>query len=302
MPTIKYLIKNMPFEIERAFVHTFYKTFKLRPSSLPFLAGDTYRAFADNIYDETKKCSATDIKKNNVVFVSSYLLDDFAKDVLSNVQEKFILITHQGDTNILNEDKYKSIADNKNVIHWFCQNCLLEHKKVTPLPIGLEDRWKHNAGAIKDFKNKRLINKPKENKILMGFSINTNPDARFKCYRALWNDKKTRELYLANNAHVYRKQLAKHMFVASPAGNGLDCHRTWEAMYLKVIPLVEDNYMHRYFKNLGLPLYLVDDWNKLRQLTTEDLTNIYQEIISNSNFEPLKLNYWINQIDKYKEQ
>ena len=65
MPTIKYLIKNMPFEIERAFVHTFYKTFKLRPSSLPFLAGDTYRAFADNIYDETKKCSATDIKKNN---------------------------------------------------------------------------------------------------------------------------------------------------------------------------------------------------------------------------------------------
>ncbi len=302
MLSIKYLIKNIPFEIERAVITTLYKKFKLRPSSKPFLSGDTYRALADNIYDETKKCGAFEIKKNNIVFVSSYLLDKFVKEVLDKIQEKFILITHQGDTNIENTDKYRIIADNEKIIHWFCQNCLLEHEKVTPLPIGLEDRWRHNAGAIRDFKNKKLTEKTKENKILLGFSLNTNPDSRFKCYRALWHDKKTTEIYIQSNSHLYRKLLAKHMFVASPAGNGLDCHRTWEAMYFKVIPIVEDNYMYRYFKKLGLPLYIIEDWEALRRLSTDELRNIYNAIINNSTLEPLFLNYWIEQIEKYKEK
>ena len=34
------------------------------------------------------------------------------------------------------------------------------------------------------------------------------------------------------------QEMVRHRSVISPMGNGLDCHRTWEALYLGVIPLV----------------------------------------------------------------
>ena len=34
-------------------------------------------------------------------------------------------------------------------------------------------------------------------------------------------------------------QHAHFAFVASPSGNGLDCHRTWEALLLRSIPIVK---------------------------------------------------------------
>ena len=251
---VKYFIKNIPYELKRDICAFFNKKLNRRPSSAPFISGDSYRTLADFLYDETHLCTAKEIndfssKQKPIIFLSSWLIEKFVKEILPEIKNKFVLITHQGDKNITNSEPYSTLAKSKYLFHWFAQNCLYKNSKITPIPIGLEDRWRHNAGDVKDFKSKKLKNNKKDTKILFGFSLNTNPQKRVPCYLALSGKKNTSEIFRSPNAHLYRKMLSKYMFVASPAGNGLDCHRTWEAMYLGVIPIVEDNYMHRYFKS-----------------------------------------------------
>ena len=87
------------------------------------------------------------------------------------------------------------------------------------------------------------------------------------------------------------------MFVASPAGNGPDCHRTWEAIYLKVIPIVLKSEIDEIFKML--PIYVIDTWDELLNLTELDLLNIYNNLI---NRDPSKAyaDYWINLIERHR--
>ncbi|MCR4939976.1 MAG: hypothetical protein K5930_07720 [Treponemataceae bacterium] len=296
------LLKNIPFELEREIVKRWNTFFKLRPSSKPFLSGDTFRAISDFLYDNTHLCTHEEINLAAIdtptVFVSSYLLSDFSAKVLPFIEKEIILLTHQGDVNITNDDFFKSIAENHKIKKWFAQNCTLQQEKVIPLPIGLEDRWRHNAGAIADFKNKKYKKMKKLPNILYGFSINTNPPKRVACYLALSKKKNTHEVYNNLNSHLYRKLLSKFMFVASPEGNGLDCHRTWEAMYFDVVPIVERNYMTEYFASLGLPIWIIDDWNEVTELSEEKLSERYFNIIEKSNPEGLWLDFWVKEMVK----
>jgi hypothetical protein len=89
------------------------------------------------------------------------------------------------------------------------------------------------------------------------------------------------------------------MFVASPPGNGLDCHRTWEAMYLGVVPLVENNYMNRYFASLGLPLVCVSDWKEVGNWTESYLIELYNGITDKCHKETMFFPYWKHRIEEY---
>ena len=309
--SLKFHIQNIPFEVEHEFFFRWNKLFKRRPSSTPFLSGDTYRALCDVLYDETALCTASDIFERATVFVSSRLLDDFVQKILPAVKYSFILITHQDDPNVTDSDFHRRIADDTKIIHWFAQNCTLEHPKVTPLPIGLEDRWQHNAGALTDFKKftknkKKNAQRPfaadnigeRKAEILLGFSLGTNPDSRFQCYRALWGKPFVHEIYRAPNAHLYHKMLQRSLFVASPAGNGLDCHRTWEALYLQTIPIVEDNYMNRFFASLGLPLLCIKDWKECENWTEDFLKDTYRRIMQKADTAALYSSWWEDKIKR----
>lgn len=180
---------------------------------------------------------------------------------MPGINARFILITHQGDTNI--DSSYAAIADHPKIVHWFAQNCLLEHPKVTPLPIGLEDRWRHNNGAYGDFKRLARRTGPTIPRIAYAFSLGTNVERRTECYKALKRCPAAEELRQPLNARLYRDLVRRFMLVASPPGNGADCHRTWEAIYMRCVPVVEDNSMNRRFKAAGAPLVLVREWGEL---------------------------------------
>jgi hypothetical protein len=55
--------------------------------------------------------------------------------------------------------------------------------------------------------------------------------------------------------------MAAHAFVASPHGNGLDCHRTWEALALGCIPIVKRSPIDKVFQ--GLPVWIVGSWKEV---------------------------------------
>ena len=93
----------------------------------------------------------------------------------------------------------------------------------------------------------------------------------------------------------YIEDLSHHKFAVSPEGNGIDCYRTWECLYLGVIPIVKENKAMSFFKDL--PILFVDNYDNI---TPEFLEKIYEEKFKNKNFNLKKLNisFWDNEIKK----
>ena len=295
---LKELLACIPFEIERSVCAKLNRTFHRFPSSKPFLSGDTFRNLADVVFDAHSNPKASDIKENSVVFVFIDLLPFFVEKILPDVTAHFILITHKGDINITKDFEY--LAANPKIIHWFAQNCDFEHPKITPLPIGLENQALHNVGNTADFKK---LSKKKRNyvsKIVVALNLSTNPDKRYPCYRAFW--KKPNAVFINNitSSSIYRKTILQYMFIASPEGNGIDCHRTWEAIYLGLVPVVNNNYLNRYFASLGLPIICVDEWETFSQKTEQELSLLYEQTMKNSNTQSAYYDYWEKLINKYK--
>lgn len=290
------LFRMIPFELERALCSRINASLGLRPPSAPFLSGDTFRAMADHVYDNALSFDPVTVMAGSVVFVEAMRIREFAARTLPRIREPFVLITHQGDTNI--DASFANVADDPMVLHWFAQNCLLEHPKVTPLPIGLEDRWRHNNGALRDYRRKTCRSDASIPRVAFAFNIRTNLTKRLACYAALARSSIAEELPQPLNASLYRSYLRRYMFVASPDGNGLDCHRTWEAMYLGCVPVVEDNPMTRHFKSLGLPLEIISDWEELKDWTEDSARALYDSIIRKADTAPLSSNYWQNEFSR----
>ena len=59
----------------------------------------------------------------------------------------------------------------------------------------------------------------------------------------------------------YIKDLSSYKFAISPQGNGVDCHRTWEALLCGCIPIVRSTVFNEMFE--GLPVLIVEKWSDI---------------------------------------
>jgi hypothetical protein len=234
--------------------------------------------------------SIPEVKGPGIFFLSSWRLDEFRNKVLSTLRHPIVLITHHGDVNI--KADFWDIAESSFILRWFAQNQIVEHSKVEPIPIGLEDQRLHSAGHVKDFVRLRNPASERKPRIVWGFSMRTNPDERFPCYKSLWKNPIADELWWPMNARLYRKEVRKYMFVASPPGNGFDCHRTWEALYLGVVPIVLDRYPYKEFIEDGLPMYPIQEWSELRTLDETRLREYYETCKPKLRSPLLSFQYW----------
>lgn len=273
-----------------------------RPSSYPYLAGDSFRAIADHLHDETASLDPALVQPGQSIFVCQWRLPDFFKDIHPRIKHQYVLICHNGDRPQI-DAAVTDLLDDK-VIHFFAQDVLNEHPKVTPIPIGLENRHLCSAGVTSrlDRLRKRLTKYPttRQNKILFSFSVHTNPTERGPARELFLKHPlmETPTRFLTPRSHNHK--LTTYKFVASPPGNSIESCRTWEALYLQTIPIVKNYAAYRHFVAIGLPLWIVNDWHELTTLTSDDLAQRYDELIKRANWEPLQMDYWITQINDAK--
>lgn len=261
----------------------------LHPTSAPYLSGDSFRSLAQHVLDMDSSINPKYVQKNDIVFVQSYRVKEFLADIHPKITAPYILITHNGDENITHE--HTNYIDEK-VIHWFAQNCLAPHPKLTPLPIGLENKWYYLHGIPRYFDTLRKIKVEKEFKILYKFNVATNPTERGEALSYLQKHPAAATYTDWRESWSYLTTLQQHAFVASPEGNGADCHRTWEAMYLGTIPIVTKSVMNDSFKALGLPLIVLNDWSELQHMSPETLESTYATIKAESEHSSLYFEYW----------
>ena len=284
---------ELAFHLEMRICNAINRLLSLRPVSAPFLSGDTYRSLAD-----LEIIGPNDVKKmkeGDVVFLSAEKLTDFQNIILPKIDSTFSLITHHGDQSVTSD--YLDIVSSPQLIHWFAQNNQLEHPKITAIPIGLEDSWRHNNGIVKDFIKLRIKKENKIPRVLYGFNVETNKLVRSKAMEVLTQFELADRI--ETNSRKYRKILNQYMFVASPEGNGIDCHRTWEALYLGTIPIVVGQFYSQFDRFPGL---ILESWAELHRFNEQELVRIYEEklvLLDEASF--IWEDYWRDIFKKHKQ-
>jgi len=198
--------------------------------------GDKFAAICDfGILDGMEPQPIPKDKDIKLVFCKADRVERFFP-FIEEYGKKIVLVTHNADTNI-----GQTLVDTlpANVVHWFAQNVLVANERVTPIPIGLE---RPGVGMSSDYeavfqaREKRKMRKP-EKRFLLSMNPNTNPSLRIPLLQRLLE---IRNVTIVNGLSfkAYLDEVANHEFVISPPGNGYDCHRTWEALYVGAIPIV----------------------------------------------------------------
>lgn len=219
------------------------------------------------------------LKQNMLVYVKTDKILDFF-DQVKDLPYNYIIITHNSDHNIT-EEIYKHKP--KNILHWFAQNCLVPYNDVTPIPIGLERPGVGGSGDINVLK-RNIVSSSLEKNILCytAFSPSTNPEAR-NFHKREWEYREIERVSFED----YINKLSKSRFTLAPPGNGHDCHRTWEALYLGTIPIVIDSECNRGFKNV----LRVDSFNSIK-LNSETLLATWFEYEGKIDTSELRFSYW----------
>ena len=282
------LIDKINRRLRRAFISL---SSTPRKGSHPFISGDTFREWADFVYENGSKCKAEDIKEGSIVFLSGECLDEFFNKIHPNINCCYKLITHNSDRGI--GEKEISYIDHK-VIRWFAQNALVIHPKITPIPIGLESLSYSNAGRLSLFKNLAYPRNYKKD-ILVNFNVLTNPKERKDCLEKMRKNKLANIVEKKISQRDYIKLLKSSLAVASPPGNGEDCHRTWEAILFGTIPIVKRSAFVEHFASLGLPLWIVEDYSEITSASEKELRKKCEVLLARSigiSKNLLAYHYW----------
>ena len=90
------------------------------------------------------------------------------------------------------------------------------------------------------------------------------------------------------------KNMTQYAFVLSPFGNGMDCHRTWEALLCGCVPIVRTTVFYELFE--GLPVLIVENWEDITLTLLKKTVYEFKLKHQNNqfNYEKLKLSYYTN--------
>ena len=204
---------------------------------------------------------------DNPKYIYTYTEDLYLfKEKIVFFKNPFVLISHNSDKIIFNNEIYNYIANHNKIIKWYTQNLLFNHPKVFMIPIGIANsQWQH--GNLNYISNALNYIENKTNNIYFNFFIITNVNKREECFLKL---KDFLEISEKKPPRDYFNYLASFKFAICPQGNGIDSHRIWECYYLKVIPIVIDNLFIRKIKSkYNLPMIILQDWEELRNIKLE---------------------------------
>jgi hypothetical protein len=56
-------------------------------------------------------------------------------------------------------------------------------------------------------------------------------------------------------------RLNDYEFCICPEGNGVDTHRLWECLYLKVVPIVVNSQFTKLLIKYNIPMVIIEKWD-----------------------------------------
>ena len=263
-----------------------------RPTSKPFISGDTFRDYSDHIFDETKGFDSSKVKRNDVVFLKSDFIDIYFKYFHPKIIEPYILLTHNSD--FILKEEHTSYKDDM-IIHWFAQNlAFVSDDNFSLLPIGLENKRYLTNGVLTNFKG--YSNQKKTKHILCSFNKNTHPE-RTEVLSIIKNNGYV-DISNFGTPKEYVKNLSKYKFSICPRGNGSDTHRFWESLMVGTFPIVAKTPFTKNLESMGIPALYLDNWSDLNHYNSQDLNELFIELKKRNLYDYLLFEFWKKNINE----
>ena len=201
---------------------------------------------------------------------------------------KFIIFTNLEDTPT-DEDIFDAIP--KNVLCISAVNAIEYGDKVIPAPYGVQRRMSRLDTRIEQLKNAmgKDIDPPLQ--FYINHNDNSHPERKgLKDFFRNWATVEDQRVDYTN----FLLNLARHKFVLSPRGNAIDCHRNWEVLYMRRVPVMKrDPYLEELFKDY--PVLFVDKYTDINQDLLLENEHLFKQA-QKMDLKPLTLNGFFDKI------
>lgn len=260
--------------------------------------------------------TAWTVQNNDVIYIQGSALKDFIKNMLPRIKCNFTLVTGDCDESMPNEvlsfSDFKEFVNDYRLKHWFSQNLVMLHEKMSIIPIGMDYHsifhgiwWssERKTAMSQEHDLMNILNSSPEKRLLKcyaNFHVNSLSTNVFSTDREIAKREIPAHLVDFENTHVsrietWKKQILYH-FVISPHGNGLDCHRTWEALILGNIPVVRHSHIDNLFEDL--PVLIVSHWYEVTENLLIETLRLFKK--RKWKLEKLTLEYWMAKIRAFE--
>ena len=256
-----------------------------------YLHGDRFAALGDfRITADSGATPAEVVREGKVLYCKTDRLGELFAIIRSR-QRPCILITHNSDHNVT---KALFASRPPCVRHWFAQNALVEHPDLTPIPIGVE-RPHVSGGRTRPEVFRAVASREPRTIRNLACLIHADWTNRWARMPVRWALSRRSWITCSQGGAPfaqYLEQVFQHRAVVSPPGNGVDCHRTWEALYLGVVPLVKAGPAMCYFARL-LPIAIFD---RLTMLTRRSVERSIEQMSQRGSAQALRFSWWADLI------
>ena len=230
---------------------------------VPTFAGCPVDLAASDVIDQPE--ALADIGGGELVWVRVSWLPAFVEHVLPRVAGDFVLVTGDSDSSLPTEapEVAAALLDSPRVLHWYAQNYdgSAPRDRMSPLPIGIDlhtlsERPAWGQGITSPWEQQAELDAlvatlppaaEREHAIHIDLGWSTYPSPQPRGARLRERRDEVSEILRANplvvadpwlpRSELWRRR-GRFAFAVSPHGNGLDCHRTWEALALGQVVLV----------------------------------------------------------------
>jgi len=259
------------------------------------------------------------IRSGDIVWVRVNWLSFFLYKILPEIKVNFVLVTGDIDDSIPSDipEESAAILDSPMILHWFAQNYDgTPSDKISPIPIGMDfhsiqqnEHW--GVKQLSVTKQREVLEMINEKLKPMGsrthklyidsqFSSRNDP-VKFGSVNDLTRSDVYKMIHTDPVVHIQGQfqpqfemwlQRGQFTFVLSHHGYGLDCHRTWEALVLGHVLVVQKSSLDPLYKDL--PVIIIDDWNTINPLSVGEILSI--DFNKNYRTEKLTNQYWIDKM------
>ena len=187
---------------------------------------------------------------------------------------KFIIFTNLEDTPI-DEDIFDAIPD--NVLCISAVNAIEHGGKVIPAPYGVQRDMFPRDNRIDQLENAMTVNiDPSISKLLY---VNHNDSSHVERVglKGMFRDEQWSNVDEQRvNYYHFLLNLANHKFILCPRGNAIDCHRNWEVLYMRRVPVMNrDEYLEVLFKDY--PVLFVDKYSDITKDLLLENEHLFQQ-------------------------
>lgn len=251
---------------------------------------DYMTLFIDNI--RLYKRHIEEVSESDRPYVDGLMEKSDLLNLCSHFPEmRFVIFTNLEDTPT---DEFIFDAVPNNVLCICAANAIAHGNKIIPAPYGLQRAMNPQDGRISIIEN-FLKFPPTKPLTLLYVSHNDSSNQERLGIKDLFREKRWAIVDESRSSYSeFLGKMGQAKFMICPRGNAIDCHRNWEVLYMRRVPVMKRHpYLEVLFKDY--PVLFVDNYSEITEEFLIENDNLYQQA-QEMDITPLTLPYFFDNV------